>query len=140
MPRAGRDYPGSYAEVLSWFPDDAACLDYLEWLRGPDGIPLPAVRGPRGVAAGERSVGVRGLRHQASVTAGTIFHRTRTPLGLWFAAAWQMTSQKHGAVGTEGAAVAGGGLLSDGLGDAAPLPGGDGAPWARTAVWACGGR
>ena len=33
---------------------------------------------------------------QASVTAGTIFHRTRTPLRLWFAAAWQMTSQKHG--------------------------------------------
>ena len=33
---------------------------------------------------------------QASVTAGTIFHRTRTPLRLWFAAAWEMTSQKHG--------------------------------------------
>ena len=31
-----------------------------------------------------------------SVTAGTIFHRTRTPLRLWFAAAWEMTSQKHG--------------------------------------------
>ena len=30
------------------------------------------------------------------MTAGTIFHRTRTPLRLWFAAAWQMTSQKHG--------------------------------------------
>ncbi len=33
---------------------------------------------------------------QASVTAGTIFHRTRTPLRLWFEAGWQMTSQKHG--------------------------------------------
>jgi transposase-like protein len=30
------------------------------------------------------------------VTAGTIFHRTRTPLRLWFETAWQMTSQKHG--------------------------------------------
>jgi transposase-like protein len=30
------------------------------------------------------------------VTAGTIFDRTRTPLRLWFAAAWQLTSQKHG--------------------------------------------
>ncbi len=30
------------------------------------------------------------------MTAGTIFHRTRTPLRLWFAAAWLMTSQKHG--------------------------------------------
>lgn len=34
--------------------------------------------------------------HQASATAGTIFHRTRTPLGLWFTAAWLMCSQKHG--------------------------------------------
>jgi transposase-like protein len=33
---------------------------------------------------------------QASATAGTIFDKTRTPLTTWFAAAWQMTSQKHG--------------------------------------------
>jgi hypothetical protein len=31
-----------------------------------------------------------------SATAGTIFHGTRTPLTVWFAAAWLMTSQKHG--------------------------------------------
>jgi len=31
-----------------------------------------------------------------SATAGTIFHGTRTPLTVWFAAAWQMSSQKHG--------------------------------------------
>ena len=34
---------------------------------------------------------------QASVTAGTVFDKTRTPLRLWFEAAWLMTSQKHGA-------------------------------------------
>jgi len=34
--------------------------------------------------------------HQASVTAGTIFEKTRTPLTVWFAAAWYVTSQKHG--------------------------------------------
>ncbi len=33
---------------------------------------------------------------QTSVTAGTIFHRTRTPLPTWFAAAWLVTSQKQG--------------------------------------------
>ena len=33
---------------------------------------------------------------QTSVTAGTIFHRTRTPLRPWFPAAWLMTSQKQG--------------------------------------------
>jgi transposase-like protein len=30
------------------------------------------------------------------VTAGTIFHRTRTPLSSWFAAVWFITSQKNG--------------------------------------------
>ncbi|MGZ6692344.1 MAG: IS1595 family transposase, partial [Solirubrobacteraceae bacterium] len=33
MPSAGQDYPGSYGELLAWFPDDHACIDYLEWLR-----------------------------------------------------------------------------------------------------------
>ncbi len=43
---------------------------------------------------GRWSCGVCGRR--VSATAGTIFHGTRTPLTVWFAAAWQMTSQKHG--------------------------------------------
>ena len=30
------------------------------------------------------------------MAAGTIFHRTRTPLPTWFAAAWLMTGQKQG--------------------------------------------
>lgn len=38
----------------------------------------------------------RGCRHQCSVTAGTIFDKTRTPLRVWFAAAWYLTSQKQG--------------------------------------------
>ena len=37
-----------------------------------------------------------GCRRRVSRTAGTIFQDTRTPLTVWFAAAWQMTSQKHG--------------------------------------------
>jgi transposase-like protein len=30
------------------------------------------------------------------VTAGTVFHRSRTPLSTWFAAIWMVTSQKTG--------------------------------------------
>jgi hypothetical protein len=30
------------------------------------------------------------------VTAGTIFHRTRTPLTVWFAAAWSFATAKDG--------------------------------------------
>jgi hypothetical protein len=38
-----RDYPGSYGELLAWFPDDHACIDYLEWLRWPTGCAARAV-------------------------------------------------------------------------------------------------
>ena len=31
--RPGRDYPRNYAELRAWFPDDEACIDYLDWLR-----------------------------------------------------------------------------------------------------------
>jgi transposase-like protein len=81
---------------MAWFPDDDACLDYLDWLRWPNGWRCPVCGGERGwaLASGRRECAACG--RQASVTAGTIFHRTRTPLTVWFAAAWQMTSQKHG--------------------------------------------
>ena len=32
LPVASKDYPRNYAEFLGWFSDDAACLDYLDWL------------------------------------------------------------------------------------------------------------
>lgn len=38
---------------------------------------------------------------KTSVTAGTIFDKTRTPLVTWFAAAWYVTNQKHGASALE---------------------------------------
>ena len=96
MPVAGRDYPGSYAALRAWFRDDEACLDYLDWLRWPRGARCPVCGCERGwrLASGRRQCAACG--RQASATAGTIFHRTRTPLTVWFAAAWQLTSQKHG--------------------------------------------
>lgn len=90
------DYPGSYGELLAWFPDDAACLDYLDWLRWPDGFCCPKCESAVGWKLPDGRWSCGGCRRRVSVTAGTIFHGTRTPLTLWFAAAWQMTSQKHG--------------------------------------------
>ena len=95
-PRAGVDYPGSYAALRAWFPTDAACLDYLDWLRWPDGFRCPLCRGTKAwrLPDGRWSCGLCGRR--VSATAGTIFHGTRTPLTVWFAAAWLMVSQKQG--------------------------------------------
>ncbi len=95
-PVAGCDYPGSYAELLAWFPDDEACLDYLDWMRWGEGWRCPACACERGWRLGSGRRECADCGRQASVTAGTIFHRTRTPLTVWFAAAWHVTSQKHG--------------------------------------------
>ena len=95
-PMAGVDYPESYASLRVWFPSDAACLDYLDWLCWPDGFCCPLCGATKGwrLADGRWSCG--GCVRRVSATAGTIFHGTRTPLTVWLAAAWLMTSQKQG--------------------------------------------
>jgi transposase-like protein len=95
-PRAGVDYPGSYADLRAWFPSDAWCLDYLDWLRWPDGFWCPVCRSTTAWKLPDGRWSCGGCGRRVSATAGTIFHGTRTPLTIWFAAGWQMTSQKHG--------------------------------------------
>lgn len=91
------EYPGTWSQFLAWFPDEAACGAYLEWLRWPAGV-LCAHCGERcGWRTGHgRFWTCAGCACTTSVMAGTIFDRTRTPLVEWFAAAWFVTSQKQG--------------------------------------------
>lgn len=95
-PVQGIHFPGSLPELRRWFPSDAACLDYLDWLRWPDGFVCPW-------CAGVADWSIRADRHRCgdcgrhvSVTAGTIFHGTRTPLTVWFEAAWLLMGSKQG--------------------------------------------
>lgn len=96
-PEAGKDYPRTWSEFLDWFGSEEACLSYLERLRWPQGFVCPSCG-----AAGEpyRSSRARLMcricSHQSTVTAGTIFDKTRTPLRVWLAGAWYLTNQKHG--------------------------------------------
>jgi hypothetical protein len=94
-PVAGVDYPSRLAELRSWFPTDADCRDYLEWLRWPGGFVCPCCggAGPRGADGRHRC---SGCRRRVSVTAGTVFDKTRTPLTVWFEAVWLMTVPKNG--------------------------------------------
>lgn len=95
-PVGGRDYPRTYQEFRSWFRDDAACVEYLSKLRWPNGFSCPRCGDGHSwrTAAGLWMCAGCGLK--TSVTAGTIFHRSHTPLSTWFAAVWFVTSQKNG--------------------------------------------
>jgi transposase-like protein len=83
-------------ELQSWFATDGDCLDYLEWLRWPDGFVCPVCGQPGGWRLGDGRVRCGSCRSATSVTAGTIFDKTRTPLTVWFTACWLFASQKDG--------------------------------------------
>ena len=93
---AGRDYPATWQAFEAWFPDDDACAGFLERLRWPDGFVCPACgHCDAWVIAGRRWM-CRDCGRKTSVTAGTIFHRSRLPLRTWFAAMWFVCAQKNG--------------------------------------------
>ena len=95
-PVGGVDYPRTFQELQAWFPDDQACLNYLARLRWPDGFVCPSCESTRAWQTAKARWMCAACGRQTSVTAGTIFHRIRTPLSTWFAAIWFLTSQKNG--------------------------------------------
>lgn len=95
-PRAGNHYPRSAGELQAWFRTDADCLDYLEWLRWPAGFTCPDCGRNGGWRLGDGRFMCAGCGGRTSVTAGTIFDRTRTPLTVWFTACWLFASGKDG--------------------------------------------
>jgi transposase-like protein len=96
-PIAGKDYPTDWNEFLEWFASEEACLSYLERLRWPAGFICPACGSVNQPYRSSRSrLMCKDCGHQCTVTAGTIFEKTRTPLRVWLAATWYLTSQKQG--------------------------------------------
>jgi transposase-like protein len=96
-PEAGKDYPRNWNEFLDWFATEQACLSYLEKLRWPQGFVCPScgVAGEPYRSSRSRLM-CRSCSHQSTVSAGTIFDKTRTPLRVWLAGAWYLMNQKHG--------------------------------------------
>jgi len=90
-------YPQSLRDLEERFASEADCRAYLWKLRWPDGFRCPACGADRGWPVREgRLIECAACGHQASLTAGTIFQDTRTPLRVWFRAAWLMTSSRYG--------------------------------------------
>ncbi len=91
------DFPKSLKEFQSRFRDDERCRAYLTACRWPEGF-----RCRHCGAASAFELPRRGLwqckacDRQTSVTAGTVLHRTRVPLTVWFWAAYLVTTHTPG--------------------------------------------
>jgi len=96
QPRAGVHYPRSAGQFQSWFATDADCLDYLDWLRWPEGFVCPRCGHAGGWAVADGRYKCAGCGGRTSVTAGTLFDRRRTPLTVWFTACWMFATGKDG--------------------------------------------
>ena len=71
-------------------------LDYLEWLRWPAGFACSGCGRDTGWRLGDGRYMCSKCGSRTSVTAGTIFDRTRTPLTVWFTACWLFATGKDG--------------------------------------------
>ena len=94
-PVEGRDYPGSLPELRAWFRSDDGCVDYLDWLHWPEGFVCSWCVGIGDWSASAGMHRCSDCGRRVSVTSRTVFHRTGTPLTVWFEAAWLMMVSKQ---------------------------------------------
>ena len=84
-------------EFQRQFASEEACHDYLAACRWPDGFACPRCGHSRGYRLMEqRRWQCVACRYQVSLTAGTILHNTKTPLTVWFWAAYLAVTDKRG--------------------------------------------
>ena len=84
-------------EFRTKFGEESLCGDQLTRQRWPEGFQCPRCAGStRGYIASRKVHECKLCGYQCSVTAGTIFHKTRTPLTSWFWAIYRMSHDKKG--------------------------------------------
>ena len=87
------NFPSTYQDFEIMFPDEASCVAYLEQIRWPNGFVCPVCQQPQQPWKQSRGRLVcPACNRQCTVTAGTIFDKTRTPLKTWFTVAWHITT------------------------------------------------
>lgn len=90
------EYPRNQAEFEAQFGTEAACRAYLLTLRWPEGFRCPRCGHAKAWPVRALLLQCAACGRQTSITAGTIFQDTRTPLTVWFRAMWAVTGPKTG--------------------------------------------
>lgn len=87
----------TFFEFQAQFSDEEACFQYLKKLRFPDGFTCPKCAHTDAYFIETRKLfQCKRCHHQTSLTANTIFHKTRTSLHKWFWAIYLIGSDKGG--------------------------------------------
>jgi hypothetical protein len=94
-----QESPGNHLDFQRMFPDEAACLRYLERMRWPNGFVCGecGVTGePFRIATFPRKLKCRACHHLTTVTADTVMHRSQTSIHVWFWAVYLVATQTPG--------------------------------------------
>ena len=85
-------------EFAARFGTEVRCIEHLAGLRWPGGFVCAGCGGRQAwrLKARPRVYECVACHRQEAVTAGTVFHRTRTDLAKWFLAAYLMARDKRG--------------------------------------------
>lgn len=92
-------FPKSLPEFQRLFPDDAACMAYLEKARWKNGFICPhcgVVDQPFRVSTRPGTLACRSCRRQTGLLVGTVMERSHMPLSVWLWAAYLVVSQTQG--------------------------------------------
>ena len=93
------EYPMNILEFQKMFPDETACLKYLERMRWPNGFVCSKcyeVGEPFRISKRLRVLKCRSCLYETSITAGTVMHRSKTDILVWFWAAHLVSTQTTG--------------------------------------------
>ncbi len=91
-----QSFPKTLEEFDEQFPDEVACRRYLIELRWGGKVRCARCECDDLWELQNGRFECKRCSHQTSVTAGTLLHRTRKPLRLWFRAMWEMAVRKGG--------------------------------------------
>jgi len=89
--------PATIFEFQQMFPDEQAAVDYFAGWRWPDGFTCPCCSSFRHIRLKTRALWeCLDCRHQTSVRAGTVMHKSKVPLRIWLYALWSVGRRKAG--------------------------------------------
>jgi len=78
------------------FSTEELCIEYLINIRWSNGFSCEKCNCSQYWKTKENLLMCKNCQFRSSLTSGTIFHKSRKPLTLWFRAIWWMIAQKNG--------------------------------------------